>query len=75
MLTLQQTGKLGRIPVILLGTDFWKPLDSLIKQMLVEKYETISPSDTNLYTITDNEDEILKIISESRLRDGQDALA
>lgn len=75
MLTLQQTGKIGRIPIILLGTDFWKPLDKLIKEMLVEKYEVISPSDTNLYVITDNEDEILKIISESRLRDGRDALA
>ena len=75
MLTLQQTSKIGRIPVILFGSDFWNPIDTVIKQVLLEKYKTVSPEDTHLYTITDNEDEILKIISESRLRDGQDALA
>ncbi len=75
MLTLQQTGKIGRIPIILLGTDFWNPMEKLIREVLVDKYQVISPNDVNLYTITDNEDEILKIIAESRLRDGQDALA
>ncbi len=75
MLTLQQTGKIGRIPVILLGSEFWKPMDKLIKDVLVNEYKVISPQDVNLYTITDDEDEILKIINESRLRDGQDALA
>lgn len=74
MLTLQQTGKIGRIPIILLGVDFWTPMQKLIKEILAEKYNVISPEDLNLYTITDNEDDILKIIAESRLRDGQDAL-
>lgn len=75
MLTLQQTGKIGRIPIILLGVEFWTPMQKLIKEVLSEKYNVISPGDLNMYTITDNEDEILKIISESRLRDGEDALA
>jgi predicted Rossmann-fold nucleotide-binding protein len=74
MLTLQQTGKIGRIPIILLGVDFWTPMQGLIKDILVKKYEVISPEDINLYTITDNEEDILKIISESRMRDGRDAL-
>jgi uncharacterized protein (TIGR00730 family) len=74
MLTLQQTGKIGKIPVILLGVEFWTPLDTLIKEQLAEKYGVINLEDTELYTITDSEDEVLKIISESRLRDGQDAL-
>lgn len=75
MITLQQTGKIGKIPVILLGTEFWMPFHNLIQKLLVEEYKTVGQNDLNLYTITDNEDEILKIISESRLRDGQDALA
>lgn len=74
MLTLQQTGKIGKIPVILLGVDFWKPMEKLINEVLVDKYKVISPTDVNLYTITDDEDQILEIISKSRLRDGQDAL-
>jgi uncharacterized protein (TIGR00730 family) len=74
MLTLQQTEKIGRIPVILFGTEFWNPIQSYIKDVLVDKYKTVSPNDLNLYTITDDVDEILRIISESRLRDGMDAL-
>jgi len=74
MLTLQQTEKIGRIPIILLGTEFWNPIQHIIKEVLADKYQTVSPKDLNLYTITDNEDEIIKIISESRLRDGKDAL-
>ncbi len=74
MLTLQQTGKIGKIPIILFGTEFWNPMDKLIKEVLAEKYRTIHIEDTNLYTITDDEDEVLRIISKSRLRDGQDAL-
>ena len=74
ILTLQQTGKIGRIPIILLGSDFWTPIDKMIKEVLEDKYKTTNSEDRQLYIITDNEDEILKIISESRLRDGEDAL-
>jgi uncharacterized protein (TIGR00730 family) len=74
MLTLQQTGKIGRIPVILLGVDFWTPLEKVLKEVLQEKYGTVDEQDRELYIITDDQDEILKIIAESRLRDGKDAL-
>ncbi len=75
MLTLQQTGKIGKIPIILLGVEFWTPITKLIDEVLLEKYGVINVNDINLYKITDDEDEILKIINESRLRDGQDALS
>lgn len=75
MITLQQTEKIGRIPIILLGVEFWTPFQKLIQEVLVDKYKTISQNEMNLYTITDNEDEILEIIAKSKLRDGQDALA
>jgi len=74
MLTLQQTGKIGHIPVILFGSEFWKPVETLIQQILIEKYHTVNSEELKLYTITDDEDEILKIITDSRLRDAQDAL-
>ena len=75
MLTLQQTEKIGRIPIILFGTEFWNPLQKFIEEFLLEKYNTISQKDLKLYTITDSEDEVIKVISESRLRDGEDALS
>lgn len=75
MLTLQQTGKIGKIPVILYGSEFWNPMDKIIREVLAEKYGVINMEDTSLYTITDDQDEILRIISESRMRDGRDALS
>lgn len=74
MLTLQQTGKIGRIPVVLLGVEFWTPFQSVIKEILLDKYGTIGAEDLDLYVITDDEDEILRFIAESRLRDAEDAL-
>jgi len=74
ILTLQQTGKIGKIPVILYGKDFWEPIDKVIKEILLEKFSTIDASDREIYHILDDEEEIMKIISQSRLRDGEDAL-
>lgn len=62
MLTLIQTGKIDKVPVILVGSDFWNPVDKLIKELMIEKNQTISPEDIDLYTITDDEDEIVEII-------------
>lgn len=69
-LTLKQTNKIDPIPTILVGTEFWKPLQKVIDDVLVEKYKTVSPEELNLYTITDDEDEIIKIIQDSKVRKG-----
>lgn len=74
ILTLQQTGKIGKFPLILFGSDFWGPIDETIKKVLLEKYHTIYEKDINLYTITDNEEEILEIIKNSKIRNGDDSL-
>lgn len=73
ILTHLQTGKIGSIPIILYGSDFWNPLQSVIKDILIEKYKTVAANDLNLYVITDNDDEILDIIASSKIRDGKDA--
>ncbi|PCI29846.1 TIGR00730 family Rossman fold protein [Candidatus Wolfebacteria bacterium] len=69
ILTLIQTGKIdGAPPVILVGKDYWEPLDSYMKDMLLEKHEAIDECDLNLYTITDDEDEILEIVKNAPVR-------
>lgn len=62
ILTLIQTEKIAKVPVVLVGSDYWKPLDAFIRKTLLEEHKTISPEDIDLYTITDDEDEILEII-------------
>ena len=74
MLTLKQTRKIGDVPIILVGKEFWNPLQEVILKNLLQKYKTVSPNDVALYTITDNEEEILQIIKESKLRTGLDVL-
>jgi uncharacterized protein (TIGR00730 family) len=74
ILNLEQTGKIGRIPVILFGSDFWNPIEKTLRKILLERYHTISEEDTHLYVIKDDEDEIIEIIKNSRIRSGEDSL-
>lgn len=74
MLTLRQTEKIGEVPIILFGSEFWNPLNKTIEEVLVEKYGTVDKKELNIYKITDDEDEILEIIKNSKIRDGSDEL-
>jgi len=62
MITLVQTGKVGPMPIILVNKEFWRPLLSWIETALVEKFETISPEDLNIFHLVDNADEALIVI-------------
>jgi len=47
----------------LVGSDFWTPLDHLIKTVLLEQFGTISEDDHELYCIMDDHDEILRKVN------------
>ncbi len=60
-ITLIQTKKIGKFPIILVGTDFWKGLFEWIKNtMLTEK--NISPEDMDLIRLVDTAEEAVEII-------------
>lgn len=63
ILALQQTYKIPRVPVILVGSEFWKPVDTLIVSLLKNKFHTIEEEDLNLYEILDDQDTIIKKIN------------
>ena len=67
VLTLKQTGKIGAVPIILVGTEFWTPLYKYFEE-LANKYGTIDKADLDLITITDDEDEIIEIIKNAPVR-------
>lgn len=69
LLTLVQTKKIPKLPIILVGNDYWKPLDAWIKHHLLEDHAAINPEDTDLYTITEDVDEIVNIVKNAPLRD------
>ncbi len=66
--TLIQTQKLQPIPVILYGSEFWKPFESVFQTILLEKFNTISPEDLSIFTITDDDEEVLSIIKNAKPR-------
>lgn len=70
-LTLKQTHKIDQVPFILVGRKFWEPLDQFIKDQLVGN-GLISANDPELYTITDDDDEIMKIIMSAPMRSDDD---
>jgi uncharacterized protein (TIGR00730 family) len=67
-ITLIQTGKLKPIPIILYGLDFWTPFVELWKTQLAGKYKTISEEDLKLFTVTEDDELVLKIVKEAALR-------
>lgn len=62
-LTLIQTEKIGRFPVILVGKKYWQGLLDWITQTLRDEYETISPEDMNLFSVVDTADEAIEKIN------------
>lgn len=70
VLTLIQTGKMPRIPVVLVGRQFWRRLVDF-DYLLEEGY--ISPQDAELYEYADNAEEILACIERFYSEQGPDA--
>ncbi|MGB4799922.1 MAG: TIGR00730 family Rossman fold protein [Candidatus Saccharimonadales bacterium] len=64
IITLMQTGKMPRVPLILVGKKFWKPLDRFIRSKML-KTGLISHGDQRLYVITDDIRYARKVINEN----------
>ena len=61
-LTLIQTHKIDRFPLILVGSEFWGGLLDWIKNTLIT-IKNISPEDIDLIHVVDTEDEVLEILN------------
>ncbi|MFA5778264.1 MAG: TIGR00730 family Rossman fold protein [Candidatus Paceibacterota bacterium] len=61
--TLIQTKKISqKIPIVLVGKDFWSPLLKWMKEYWVDKYHTITDEDLSLLSIVDTAEEALEIV-------------
>lgn len=70
-LTLVQTSKMTRFPVVLMGTAFWAPLVDWIKNTLVSQ-AMISPTDLDLLCVTDSPEEAVAVMREAHERRSQE---
>ena len=69
ILTLKQTKKIPDVPIILFGSEFWQPLEDYMKKTFLMDNQTVSENDFNLYTITDDINEVVDIVSSAPIRD------
>lgn len=67
LVTLIQTRKIPKVPIICVGKDFWSHVETL-SNSLRDDFQTITPGDEKIFRITDSDDEILEIIKGAPLR-------
>ena len=63
VLTLTQTKKINKTPIILVGTEFWSPLKEWINNTLSENYGYINKQDLDLMPIVDDAEQVVSIIN------------
>jgi uncharacterized protein (TIGR00730 family) len=63
-ITLIQTNKIEKFPIILVGTTYWEGLMDWIKKVLLDKHETISTKDMDLIQMVDTPEEVTAILDD-----------
>lgn len=63
-LTLIQTKKIERFPIILVGTEFWGGLLDWVKNVLLTANNNISETDLDLVHLVNTADEVIEILDE-----------
>lgn len=63
-LTLIQTKKIKKMPVVMIGKAYWDGLVDWIQKVMLEKELNVSPEDMNLLKVVDTADEAVKYIED-----------
>jgi uncharacterized protein (TIGR00730 family) len=61
-ITLIQTKKIGKFPIVLVGKKYWSGLIDWIKNEMLEEEHTISPNDMDIVTLVDTADDAVEVI-------------
>lgn len=61
-ITLIQTKKIAKFPIILVGTEFWGGLMNWIKTVMIEQNKNANPEDLNLIKVVDTAEEVVEVI-------------
>lgn len=62
ILTLVQTKKIKKVPIVLYGKEYWAPLVAFFENDLFKKYHAVDESDLELYKVVDSVDEAFEYI-------------
>jgi uncharacterized protein (TIGR00730 family) len=69
IITLVQTGKIERVPIILAGSEYWNKVEKLMIDELIP-LGVIGEFELGLFKITDDENEIIEIIKNAPIHNG-----
>ncbi|MFC1781789.1 TIGR00730 family Rossman fold protein [Planctomycetota bacterium] len=70
-LVLIQTLKQASFPVVLMCSDYWEGLTSWIKDTMLAKHKYISPEDMDVFTVADDVQTAVKIITDFKKSQGR----
>ena len=63
-LTLIQTEKIGKFPIVLVGKEYWEGLIRWVKDVMLDEEKNISIDDMELFTVVDTADDAVKHIND-----------
>ncbi|WP_029035983.1 LOG family protein [Salinimicrobium xinjiangense] len=61
-ITLIQTNKIDKFPIILVGRDFWSGLIDWVRTTLLDSFQNISAGDIDILQVVDTADEVIEIL-------------
>lgn len=61
-ITLIQTNKIDKFPIILVGRDFWSGLIDWVRKTLLDSFANISEGDIDIVQVVDTADEVIEIL-------------
>lgn len=62
--TLIQTDKIGRFPIVLVGSEYWNGLIDWIKKVMLEKEGNISHEDMDIFKLVDTAEDAVEVIDQ-----------
>lgn len=63
-ITLIQTNKIDKFPIILVGRDFWSGLIDWVRTTLLDSFQNISAGDIDIIQVVDTADEVIEILDQ-----------
>jgi uncharacterized protein (TIGR00730 family) len=63
IVTLVQTKKIRKVPIVLFDKAYWQPIIDLIENHLYNEHHAIDEEDMKLYTLVDSVDEAFEYIT------------
>jgi len=65
IMTLIQTEKIPRVPIVLFSSEYWNPWKTFLSEEMCKKRGAIEEKDLSLFEITDSVDRVLEIVKSS----------